>query len=149
LGTNECAPTEAAAHKAIFAEIASAPGLEKARPSAGELVRETFPTEIAGVFALRFRGERWRRGWKMSQRPNVTRPRSLRAKVGVPEVDLGFRWGWLNSVLLGLGVAVLAGGYMSLAGGSLTLAPVLLVTGYCVLIPASLLVRGRERGEGE
>jgi len=60
LGTYECAPTEAAAHKAIFAEIASAPGLAKARPSAGELARETFPNEVAGVFALRFRGDRWR-----------------------------------------------------------------------------------------
>ena len=55
LGTNQCAPTEAAAHQAVFAEIASAPGLEKARPSAGELARETFPNEIAGVFTFRFR----------------------------------------------------------------------------------------------
>jgi len=85
----------------------------------------------------------------MNQRPNVTRPKSLKAKMGVPEVDLGFRWGVRNSVLLGLGVAVLAGGYVSLSGGSLTLAPVLLVIGYCVLIPASLLVRGGGAGQGE
>ena len=85
----------------------------------------------------------------MSQKPNVTRPKSLRAKTAAPEVDLGFRWGPLNSGLLLLGVAVLAGGYKSLAGGSLTLAPVLLVTGYCVLIPASLLVRGSGSTEGE
>jgi hypothetical protein len=79
----------------------------------------------------------------MSQKPNVTRPKSLKARAAAPEVDLGFRWGVRNSALLGLGVAVLAAGYMSLARGSLTLAPVLLVTGYCVLIPASLLVRGK------
>ena len=85
----------------------------------------------------------------MSQKPNVTRPKSLKAKMGVPEVDLGFRWGAVNSVLLGLGVAILAAGYMSLSKGSLTLAPVLLVTGYCVLIPASLLVRGGGSSEGE
>ena len=78
----------------------------------------------------------------MSQKPNVTRPKSLKAKMAAPEVDLGFRWGVQNSALLGLGVAVLAAGYMSLAKGSLTLAPVLLVTGYCVLIPAALLWRG-------
>jgi hypothetical protein len=66
-----------------------------------------------------------------------------------PEVDLGFRWGVLNSALLGLGVAVLVVGYMSLAKGSLTLAPLLLVTGYCVMIPASLLVRGTGSNEGE
>jgi hypothetical protein len=85
----------------------------------------------------------------MSQKPNITRPKSLKAKAAVPEVDLGFRWGPWNGLLLLLGVAVLAGGYMSLARGSLTLAPVLLVTGYCVLIPASLLVRGNGSNEGE
>jgi hypothetical protein len=80
----------------------------------------------------------------MSQKPNVTRPKSLKAKAAAPEVDLGFRWGVLNTALLGLGVAVLAGGYMSLSKGSMTLAPVLLVAGYCVLIPAALLVRGSQ-----
>jgi len=85
----------------------------------------------------------------MSQKPNVTRPRSLKAKMAGPEVDLGFRWGVLNSALLGLGVAVLVVGYMSLAKGSLTLAPLLLVTGYCVMIPASLLVRGTGSNGGE
>jgi hypothetical protein len=85
----------------------------------------------------------------MSQKPNVTRPKSLKARMASPEVDLGFRWGVLNSALLGLGVAVLVVGYMSLAKGSLTLAPVLLVTGYCVMIPASLLVRGTGSNEGE
>jgi hypothetical protein len=85
----------------------------------------------------------------MSQKPNVTRPKSLRAKMAGPEVDLGFRWGVLNSALLALGVAVLVVGYMSLVKGSLTLAPVLLVTGYCVMIPASLLVRGNGSNEGE
>jgi len=78
----------------------------------------------------------------MSQKPNVTRPKSLKAKMAPPEVDLGFRWGVLNSALLALGVVTLVAGYMSLSKGSLTLAPVLLVTGYCVLIPTALLVRG-------
>jgi hypothetical protein len=85
----------------------------------------------------------------MNQKPNVTRPKSLKAKMAAPEVDLGFRWGMLNSVLLGLGVVVLAAGYMSLARGSLALAPVLLAAGYCVLVPAALLVRGSGSNEGE
>ena len=85
----------------------------------------------------------------MSQKPNVTRPKSLKAKMAAPEVDLGFRWSTMNSMLLGVGVAVLAAGYMSLAKGSLTLAPVLLVAGYCVLIPAALLVRGKGQNAGE
>ena len=85
----------------------------------------------------------------MSQKPNVTRPKSLKAKMAAPEADLGFRWGVVNTALLGLGVTVLAIGYLSLARGSLTLAPVLLVTGYCVLVPAALLVRGKGSNEGE
>ena len=85
----------------------------------------------------------------MSQKPSITRPRSLKSKAVAPEVDLGFRWGMWNSLILLLGVVVLVGGYMRLARGSLTLAPVLLVTGYCVLIPASLLVRGNGSTEGE
>jgi len=89
------------------------------------------------------------RGREMSQKPNITRPKSLKAKPTAPEVDLGFQWGMWNTISLLLGVAVLVGGYMSLARGSLTLAPVLLVTGYCVLIPASLLVRRNGSNEGE
>jgi hypothetical protein len=65
------------------------------------------------------------------------------------EADLGFRWGLWNSLLLGLGVIVLAMGYLALSRGSITLAPVLLVLGYCVIIPASLVLRGRNQGSGE
>jgi hypothetical protein len=84
----------------------------------------------------------------MSAKSTVTRPKSLKAKIQ-PEVDLGFRWGSLNSLCLGLGVAALVGGYVSLGAGSITLAPLLLVTGYCVLIPGSFLVRrgGADSGE--
>lgn len=84
----------------------------------------------------------------MNTRTNVTKPKSLRAKLQ-PEVDLGFRWGPLNTVLLAVGVALLAAGYLSLSRGSITMAPVLLVTGYCVFIPASLLVRGGGSTSGE
>jgi hypothetical protein len=65
------------------------------------------------------------------------------------EVDLGFTWGPVNSVLMGLGLAVLVWGFLALSRGSTTLAPVLLVLGYCGLIPASLLVRGRNGESGE
>ena len=85
----------------------------------------------------------------MNQKPIVVRPKSVKARTAAPEVDLGFRWGVRNSALLGLGVVTLVAGYLSLSKGSLTLAPVLLVTGYCVLIPASLLVRGSASSEGE
>lgn len=75
----------------------------------------------------------------------VVKPRSVRR--AAIESDLGFTWGRWNSLLLGLGVAVLVAGYLSLSKGSITLAPVLLVLGYCVLIPASLLIRSRNSGE--
>ncbi|OGF03920.1 MAG: hypothetical protein A2W00_00420 [Candidatus Eisenbacteria bacterium RBG_16_71_46] len=65
------------------------------------------------------------------------------------EPDLGFNWGPVNSLLLGLGLAVLVAGYVGLSRGSITLAPVLLVLGYCGLIPASLLIRGRNAKSGE
>jgi hypothetical protein len=65
------------------------------------------------------------------------------------ELDLGFRWGRLNSTLLAGAAVVLAAGYVTLAKGSITLSPLLLVTGYCVLIPASLLARGSGPEAGE
>ena len=80
------------------------------------------------------------------RKPTTARPRSLRKPV---EADLGFTWGMANSVLLGLALAALVAGYVALSKGSTTLAPILLVTGYCVLVPASLLYRGRNQGSGE
>jgi len=80
------------------------------------------------------------------RKPGTTRPKALRKPV---EADLGFSWGAINSLLLGLGLAALLAGYVALSKGSTTLAPVLLVTGYCVLIPASLLVRARSGETGE
>jgi hypothetical protein len=48
------------------------------------------------------------------------------------------RFGRRNYVLLGAAVAALAVGYILLAGGSTTVAPLLLVLGYCVLFPLGL-----------
>ena len=82
----------------------------------------------------------------MSGSKPVVKARSQRK---APEYDLGFQWGVLNRVVLGLGITVLVVGYVALSRGSMTLAPVLLVLGYCVLIPASLLLHGRDRTSGE
>ena len=76
----------------------------------------------------------------------ATRARTPRR---MAETDLGFSWGLGNSLLLGLALAVLGAGYVALSRGSTTLAPVLLVLGYCVLVPASLLLRGRDQSSGE
>ena len=82
----------------------------------------------------------------MSGAKPVVKARSLKR---APEVDLGFSWGRVNTLLLGLGVGVLVAGYVALSKGSTTLAPVLLVLGYVGLIPVSLLIRGRAGGAGE
>lgn len=63
--------------------------------------------------------------------------------------DLGFDWAPLNSLVLGLGIAMLVAGYVALSRGSITLAPALLILGYCGLIPASLLIRAKKRVSGE
>jgi len=44
---------------------------------------------------------------------------------------------------------VLVAGYLLLSKGDITLAPILLVLGYVVLVPASLLVRGKAQAAGE
>ena len=80
------------------------------------------------------------------RKPTMTRPRSLKKPV---EADLGFSWGPTNNLLLGLGLAALTAGYLVLSKGSTTLAPILLVAGYCGFIPASLLIRRRAQGSGE
>lgn len=46
----------------------------------------------------------------------------------------------LNWTLLAVAAVVVLLGYLSLAAGSTTLAPVLLVLGYCVLIPLGIFV---------
>ena len=45
-----------------------------------------------------------------------------------------------NLVVLIAGVVLIGAGFVSLARGSITLAPVLLVAGYCVAIPAGIII---------
>ena len=60
-----------------------------------------------------------------------------------------------NWMLLALGLVTIIVGYVLLgippADGflSLTLAPILLVAGYCVLIPLAIMVRDRSDGVGK
>jgi len=53
-------------------------------------------------------------------------------------------YGKKNYIWFAISMAVIIIGYFLLAQGSMTLAPVLLVGGYCVLIPISLLIKGRD-----
>jgi hypothetical protein len=50
------------------------------------------------------------------------------------------RFSPINGVLIALGLAVIAAGYVLLARGSITAAPLLLVLGYGVLIPLGIIL---------
>ena len=54
-------------------------------------------------------------------------------------VDLPF--GPKNYILFGLAAVVILAGYIFLSRGSITLAPILLLTGYLVLIPWGILAK--------
>ena len=53
-----------------------------------------------------------------------------------------------NYIIFLAGVAAISFGYIALGMGSITLAPVLLVVGYCVIIPVAILYRGKDNGAG-
>ncbi len=59
-------------------------------------------------------------------------------QTSAPQSRLQF--GVVNLVLLGGAALALTAGYVLLASGSTSLAPVLLVVGYCVLLPLGLIV---------
>lgn len=58
-----------------------------------------------------------------------------------------FEWpfGPRNYLIFAIGILVIVVGYISLWAGSITLAPILLVLGYCVLIPVSIIVNGKKK----
>jgi hypothetical protein len=55
--------------------------------------------------------------------------------------------GLRNLIVLIAGLVLIVAGFYSLAKGSITLAPILLVAGYCVAIPVGLIIGARRRGE--
>ena len=56
-----------------------------------------------------------------------------------PDVDLPF--GKKNYMLFGVAALVIIAGYIALSKGSITLAPILLLLGYLVLIPIAILAK--------
>lgn len=65
------------------------------------------------------------------------------AKEKTIEESAGLPFSRINYILMGAAVAAIILGYISLASGSITLAPILLVLGYCVLFPFGILWGGR------
>jgi hypothetical protein len=52
-----------------------------------------------------------------------------------------------NYILMGAALASIIFGYILLGSGSITMAPILLVLGYCVLFPIGIIWGGRKRKE--
>ena len=50
-------------------------------------------------------------------------------------------FGLKNYILFGVAIIVIVIGYFLLGSGSMTMAPILLVLGYCVLIPVSIMIK--------
>ena len=60
-----------------------------------------------------------------------------------------------NYAIMGIGVAVIVAGYLAMLQGSvegfmpLVVSPILLVVGYCVIVPLGILYRKRAPGGGD
>ncbi len=54
-------------------------------------------------------------------------------------------FGKKNWMILGAGLASIILGFITLASGSITLAPILLVLGYCVLIPVGIMIKDKPK----
>ena len=70
---------------------------------------------------------------RRAQRPKGPRPAEA------PSVELPF--GAKNYILFVAAAVVILAGYVALSRGSITLAPILLLIGYLVLIPWGILAR--------
>jgi len=53
--------------------------------------------------------------------------------------DSKLPFGKINYLLMGLALVFIIVGYITLGSGSITIAPILLVLGYCVLFPAGII----------
>lgn len=74
-----------------------------------------------------------------------------KAKKTIDSDDNEFKWpyGPKNYKVLALALVVIISGYITLAQGSITLAPILLVLGYCVIIPIALIVKDDRQKSAE
>jgi hypothetical protein len=78
--------------------------------------------------------EKGRRKAKPQARPTVKTPRAKDKSV-LPFTGK-------NYILFAIGLFVIVIGYVTLGYGSITLAPILLVLGYCVIIPVAIIING-------
>lgn len=82
----------------------------------------------------------------MATKKKVTKP--VIKKVAPPATDT-FSFTSINYLTLFVGVVVIIIGYITLRLGSITLAPFLLVLGYCVIIPIGILLRPKKKTKAQ
>jgi len=70
-------------------------------------------------------------------------------KKGPPKPKVELPFGRRNYTWFGIGILAIVVGYIFLSMGSLTLAPILLVAGYCVIIPISIIISGEKKKKVE
>lgn len=61
--------------------------------------------------------------------------------------EIKWPYGKKNYVVFAFAMITIIIGFISLSRGSITLAPILLVIGYCVLLPIALIIKGRPEKE--
>ena len=77
---------------------------------------------------------------KKGARPTGPSGAGSAASRPAPERAVLIRWERRNVVLISAGLAAVLLGYVLLSQGDITLAPLLLVAGYCVLIPLAFIL---------
>ncbi|OQY27738.1 MAG: hypothetical protein B6244_09520 [Candidatus Cloacimonetes bacterium 4572_55] len=58
-------------------------------------------------------------------------------------------FGKLNIIVFAIGLLFIAVGFLTLSKGDTVLAPILLVLGYCALIPAAIIIKGKQESVGD
>jgi len=77
----------------------------------------------------------------------VTEPKKQIRRTRTPKESLPLTIGIKNLIVLIIAIVVMIIGWVLLAKGSMTLAPLLLVISYCVLIPISIMIGLGKNGD--
>ena len=64
-------------------------------------------------------------------------------KTAKDQGEVKWPFGPKNYLIFAIAMVVIIVGYITLGYGSITIAPILLVLGYCVLIPIAIIIKGR------
>ena len=70
----------------------------------------------------------------------------MKRRAAAEPVGALIAFGPRNYVLFAAAVVAIVVGYVLLSRGDITLAPILLILGYLVLLPAGILIRNQPRG---